>query len=143
MHWRRKWQPTPVFLPGKSHGWRSLVGYCPWGRKESDTTERLHYHYVTLYSSVSSPCLDMFLTLNIVQFSLLAGLSSLIIALGFSTSLPQATPSSPAWTLEPHPGVPSPLLDAFLTLPGSDTPFRAVSAPCSAQTSLCVSPVCP
>ena len=34
-----KWQSTPVFLPGKSHGWRSLVGYCPWGRKESDTTE--------------------------------------------------------------------------------------------------------
>jgi len=30
--WRRKWQPTPVFLPGKSHGWRSLVGYSPWGR---------------------------------------------------------------------------------------------------------------
>ena len=39
MHWRRKWQPTPVFLPGKSHGWRSLVGYCLWGRTESDTTE--------------------------------------------------------------------------------------------------------
>ena len=32
--WRRKCQPTPVFLPGKSHGWRSLVGYSPWGRKE-------------------------------------------------------------------------------------------------------------
>ena len=41
--WRRKWQPTPVFLPGKSHGPRSLVGYCPWGHKESDTTERLHF----------------------------------------------------------------------------------------------------
>ena len=40
---RRKWQPTPVFLPGKSHGQRSLVGYSPWGRKESDTTERLHF----------------------------------------------------------------------------------------------------
>ena len=40
--WRRKWQPTPVFLPGKSHGWRSLVGYSSWGRKESDTTEQLH-----------------------------------------------------------------------------------------------------
>ena len=40
--WRRKWQPTPVFLPEKSHGWRSLVGYSPWGHKESDTTERLH-----------------------------------------------------------------------------------------------------
>ena len=41
--WRRKWQPTPVFLPGESHGRRSLVGYSPRGRKESDTTERLHF----------------------------------------------------------------------------------------------------
>ena len=41
--WRRKWQPTPVLLPGKSHGWRSLIGYRPWGRKESDTTEQLHF----------------------------------------------------------------------------------------------------
>ena len=39
MHWRRKWQPTPVFLPRKSHGWRSLVGCRLWGRTESDTTE--------------------------------------------------------------------------------------------------------
>ena len=38
--WRRKWQPTPIFLPGESHGQRSLVGYSPWGHKESDTTER-------------------------------------------------------------------------------------------------------
>ena len=36
---RRKWQPTPVLLPGKSHGWKSLVGYSPWGCKELDTTE--------------------------------------------------------------------------------------------------------
>ena len=42
--WRRKWQSTPVLLSGKSHGQRSLVGYSPWGRKESDTTERLHIH---------------------------------------------------------------------------------------------------
>ena len=41
--WRRKWQSTPVFLPGKSHGWRRLVGYSPWGCKELDTTERLHF----------------------------------------------------------------------------------------------------
>ena len=41
--WRRKWQPTPVLLPGKPHGWRSMVGYSPWGRKESDMTERLHF----------------------------------------------------------------------------------------------------
>ena len=37
--------PTPVLLPGESHGWRSLVGYSPWGREESDTTERLHFHF--------------------------------------------------------------------------------------------------
>ena len=36
---RRQWQPTPVLLPGKSHGWRSLVGCSPWGHEESDTTE--------------------------------------------------------------------------------------------------------
>ena len=40
--WRRKWQPTPVFLPGESHGRRSLGGYSPRDRKESDMTERLH-----------------------------------------------------------------------------------------------------
>ena len=39
MHWRRKWQPTPVFLPGESQGWRSLVGCCLWGHTELDTTE--------------------------------------------------------------------------------------------------------
>ena len=41
--WRRKWQSTPALLPGKSHGQRSLVGYSPWGCKELDTTERLHF----------------------------------------------------------------------------------------------------
>ena len=40
--WRRKWHLTPVFLPGKSHGQRSLAGYSPWGSKESDTTEQLN-----------------------------------------------------------------------------------------------------
>ena len=44
-YWRRRWHPTPVLLPGKSHGWRSLVGCSPWGRTESDTTERLHFHF--------------------------------------------------------------------------------------------------
>ena len=37
----KEWQPAPVFLPGKSSGWRSLVGYSPWGRRELDTTELL------------------------------------------------------------------------------------------------------
>ena len=42
---RRQWHPTPVLLPGKSRGWRSLVGCSPWGREEWDTTERLHLHF--------------------------------------------------------------------------------------------------
>ena len=42
---RRPWDPTPVLLPGKSHGQRSLVGCSPWCREESDTTERLHFHF--------------------------------------------------------------------------------------------------
>ena len=42
---RRQWQPTPVLLPGKSHARRSLVGCSPWGHKESDTNERLHFHF--------------------------------------------------------------------------------------------------
>ena len=47
--WRRKWQPTPVLLPGKSHGRRSLVGHSLWGRKELDTTERLHFTFSDIY----------------------------------------------------------------------------------------------
>ena len=43
--WRRKWQPTPVLLPGKSHGQRSLTSCSPWGRKGLDTTEQLHLHF--------------------------------------------------------------------------------------------------
>ena len=42
--WRRKWQLTLIFLPGKSHGQRTLAGYSPWGHKESDTTELLNHH---------------------------------------------------------------------------------------------------
>ena len=42
---RRQWQPTLVLLPGKSHGWRSLVGCSPWGCKESDTSMWLHFHF--------------------------------------------------------------------------------------------------
>ena len=43
--WRRQWHPTPVLLPGKSHGRRNLVGCSPWGHYESDTTEWLHFHF--------------------------------------------------------------------------------------------------
>ena len=44
-YWRGQWHPTPVLLPGKSHGRRSLVGGSPWGHTKSDTTERFHFHF--------------------------------------------------------------------------------------------------
>ena len=53
----RQWESSPELLPGKSHGRRSLVGYSPWGRKESDTTERLHFHF--RYRQVEKHSLDM------------------------------------------------------------------------------------
>ena len=46
--WRRQWEPTPVLLPGKSHGRRSLVGCSPWGHEDSDMTERIHFHFSLL-----------------------------------------------------------------------------------------------
>ena len=54
---RRQWHPTPVLLPGKSHGRRSLVGYSPWGHKESDTTEWLRCHCQCLFLK-KYHCLD-------------------------------------------------------------------------------------
>ena len=51
----RKWQPTPAFLPGESHGQRSLVSYSPWGRRESDSTEQLT---LTQLSSEKATCLQ-------------------------------------------------------------------------------------
>ena len=45
IHWRRKWQPTPLFLPGESQGWGGQVGCHLWGRTESDMTERLHFQF--------------------------------------------------------------------------------------------------
>ena len=59
--WRKKWQPTPVFLLGKSHGQRTLEGYSPWGRKKSDTTEhaRMHFELPIQFSSVAQSCLTL------------------------------------------------------------------------------------
>ena len=51
---RRQWQPTPVLLPGKSHGQRSLVGCSPWGREESNMTERLHFHFHALEKEMAT-----------------------------------------------------------------------------------------
>ena len=58
-YWRRKWQSTPVFLPGESPGWRSLVGYSPWGCKESDTTERLHLNGLVVFATIFNFSLNL------------------------------------------------------------------------------------
>ena len=55
---RRQWHPIPVLLPGKFHGRRSLVSCSPWGRKESDTTERLHFYFLSSHEGVIT-CLQM------------------------------------------------------------------------------------
>ena len=60
IHWRRKWQPTPVFLPGEFHGQRSLVGYSPWGHKESDITEWLSLSLLLLLLLLDN-CLFLFI----------------------------------------------------------------------------------
>ena len=60
--WRRKWQPTPIFLPGKSHGQRILADYSPWGHKDSDTTEHALTHIKNC--SDCAVCYISFLALN-------------------------------------------------------------------------------
>ena len=54
--WRRACQPTPVLLPGESHGQRSLTGYSPWARKESDTTERLTHTHACTHTHTEAMC---------------------------------------------------------------------------------------
>ena len=58
-HWKRKWQPTPVFLPGESHGQRSLAGCSPWGHRESDMTERLTHTYTITGGPERQVCTSM------------------------------------------------------------------------------------
>ena len=52
--WRRKWQPTPVLLPGESHGRRSLAGYSPGALEESDTSQHLHFQFHALETEMAS-----------------------------------------------------------------------------------------
>ena len=54
MHWRRKWQPTPVLLPGESQGQGSLVGCSSWGHEELGTTQRLHFHFHALEKEMAT-----------------------------------------------------------------------------------------
>ena len=73
--WRRKWQPTPIPLPGKSHGWRILVGYNPWGRKELDTTEQHHFCFFPLFDWVVFLVLSCMSCLYILEINPLSVVS--------------------------------------------------------------------
>ena len=68
--WRRKWQPTPVFLPGEFHGQRSLAGCSPWGRKESDMTERLMLSILNVNSLSKFKCLLLMIMIFIIFYCL-------------------------------------------------------------------------
>ena len=85
---RRKWQPTPVLLPGKYHGQRSLVGYSPWGRKESDTTERLHFTFPsTMYARCSTSLATFVVVSPFSLFAVLMYMLWLLIVVLICTSL--------------------------------------------------------
>ena len=73
------WQPTPVFLPGEFHGQRSLVGYSPWGCKESDTTEQLTQTALTIRAFVSKVLSLLFHTLSSFVLAFLPRSKHLII----------------------------------------------------------------
>ena len=78
--WRRAWQTTPVFLPGKSHGQRSLAGSSPQGHKESDTTEATeHAHMHMMLESVKIPFFFLHAHVQFSQHQLLKRLSFLIV----------------------------------------------------------------
>ena len=65
--WRRKWQPSPVLLPGESHGRRNLMGYSPWGLTESDTTEWLHLLTYLLTSAAAAKSLQWLFLLQCMK----------------------------------------------------------------------------
>ena len=70
--WRRQWHPTPVLLPGKSHGWRRLVGYSPWSCKESDTTSLSLSLWITWYVQISQNRPGPHSSLRHVVFSIIS-----------------------------------------------------------------------
>ena len=88
--WRRKWQSTPVLWPGKSHGQRSLVGYSPRGHKESEMTERLHFHFQVSICVLEKYWSFKYLNTEIILF--------VRVAIGKDVILSFAT-WSPCWLL--------------------------------------------
>ena len=103
---RRTWQPTPVSLPGKSHGQKSLVGCSPWGRKELGTTERLTLTYVQLCLTLCDP-----MYCSTPAFPVLHHLRELVqthvhwVGDAIQPSHPLSSPSPPAFNHSQHQGL--------------------------------------
>ena len=95
---RRKWQPTPVFLPGESHEQRSLAGYSPWGRKELDTNEQLSA-YTHTHTHINIP--QGHRHINPHQNNSKPGTSLVVQWLGLHTPLPRTGLQSLVWNQDP------------------------------------------
>ena len=114
--WSRKWQPTPVFSPGKSHGQRSLAGYSPWGCKESDMTQRLNSINKIKNLNYINTC-QITLTICLVHISKLLWVSvesrdqytfSDALSSAALTDSGSSVPESPLPTLDTHQAAQSP-----------------------------------
>ena len=81
--WRRAWQPTPVFLPEESHGQRRQVGYSPWGRKESDTTEGLTLSLLYTIKFFESHNVIVVIQVNILFGEIFAGFYSFMMSITY------------------------------------------------------------
>ena len=95
--WRRKWHPTPVLLPGKSHGQRSLVSYSPWGHKESDATEQTHTWANWLLGMWPHPKLQRIVTFVVPPVRVGAQRGQVISTIWWAASSGPLGLSGPAW----------------------------------------------
>ena len=115
--WRREWQPVPVFLSGEVHGQRILAGYSPWSCKESDTTERRHFHFCTSHpiSSAHILCLS---TACVLLPPLQPGLQfhNVWLSCPLNTEHLQTCPAPHPGSLYHSPGVLPSWVNAFLPL---------------------------
>ena len=131
--WRRKRHPTPVLLPGKSRGWRNLVGYSPWGLKELDTTKRLHFHF----SFLCQPCLpDIFFPDKVTPSDRAAGTTQPCWQQVCRASALEH-PVQPCSSLGSHPLLLKPVPPGLPGEPGVGTSFPSPSAHPTTPRKVC------